>query len=54
MKQQTGVRVDAELWRAYRDICTRYQVEMSPTIPAKPLFLFFHIRVEKLAWFRVQ
>lgn len=31
MKQQTGVRVDAEVWRAYRALCGREK--MRPSVP---------------------
>jgi hypothetical protein len=41
MKQQTGVRVDAEVWRAYRALCSREKLR-----PALPIEEFLRLVLE--------
>lgn len=53
MKQQTGVRVDAEVWRAYRELCSREKLR-----PSRPIEEFLRLVLENdsasslLGWMR--
>jgi hypothetical protein len=42
MRQQTGVRVDAEVWRAYRELCSREKLR-----PSLPIEEFLRLVLEK-------
>jgi hypothetical protein len=42
MKKQTGVRVDAELWEAYRELCRRQKLR-----PSQPIGDFLRLVVDE-------
>ena len=53
MKQQTGVRVDAEVWLAYRELCSREKLR-----PSRPIEEFLRLVLDNdsalslLGWMR--
>jgi hypothetical protein len=42
MKKQTGVRVEAELWEAYRELCRRQRLR-----PSQPIEDFLRLVVDE-------